>query len=294
MVYFGPTQNTINGESSWITNSIFRENAFFYHGSRSGIDGDIDLSQCSRRVDFGRGFHLNTSDIQAKTWVIDQFNPYVYTFTINFKALDDSKILYLSETEWAYTVLHNRKNCPEFTGSGLDQAVSNMTYGYDFIIGPIADDRLRNAVRAFGNNALTDEGLIACLSKIDYGTQIVAKTKKAIDCLEIINVQDSFGEQEQEMLEQYKRNQISQARNTVREIQVAYQHKGRLIDSILQDDSEVKRIEELTKKAEILVFQHENGCSSGQIVNLKDVLSNITEHNGSYSINATRTDDLCI
>jgi hypothetical protein len=59
--------------------------------------------------------------------------------------------------------------------------MGGLAEGFDFVIGPIADDRMNEAVRRFVVAELTDEGLFAGIASLRYGIQVMAKIEDVQD-----------------------------------------------------------------------------------------------------------------
>lgn len=156
-----------------------------YHGSRGGIIGPI-APRSRPGTDFGEGFYMGTDPMQTKGLVAAEAQPVSYALSVDFSDVSHGQVLVLDRYEWIYTILHFRRTCRPFNGSAIDESMAELTRGFDFIMGPIADDRTNEAVRRFAANELTDEGLFACLSRMRYGTQIVAKTEDACRRIEVV------------------------------------------------------------------------------------------------------------
>jgi len=59
-------------------------------------------------------------------------------------------------------------------------------------------DSMKEALNAFYENSLTDEGLTACLQKVDYGLQYVAKTDFACSKIDVLSEKRLFGKEKQD------------------------------------------------------------------------------------------------
>lgn len=210
----------------------FIKNKVYYHGSRGGLSGAIQpISR--NRCDFGRGFYMGVTPIQAKGLVVEDSAPYFYELVIredvNSSSLTKKE---LSGDEWLYTVLACRERCTELLPyiSHYKKALSN----FDFVKGPIADDRMNEAIRSFEDRSLTDEGLRYCLSKIDYGQQLVAISQRACDSIQIITEREIFG-QEADQAIAYCKEKREESRGIVKEAQWLFRDKGKYIDKIIKE-----------------------------------------------------------
>lgn len=202
-----------------------------YHGSRGGIIGDI-VPRSRPGTDFGEGFYMGTDPMQTKGLVANEPQPVSYALSVDFSGIDPDQVLILDRYEWVYTILHFRHTCRPFNGSAIDRAIERATAGFDFVMGPIADDRMNEAVRRFAANELTDEGLFACLARVRYGTQVVAKTEAACRRIRVV-VEQVMYEDEIDGILEYQREQRRQARGVVSEVQERYKGKGRYLSELL-------------------------------------------------------------
>ena len=207
-----------------------------YHGSRGGIIGEI-MPRSRPGTDFGEGFYMGTDPMQTKGLVSNEPQPVSYALSVDFSGISRNQVLVLNRYEWIYTILHYRRTCRPFNGSAIDEAIAQLTKGFDFVMGPIADDRMNEAVRRFAANELTDEGLFACLSSVRYGTQVVAKTEAACRRIRII-VEQVMYEDELDGILAYQQEQRKQARGIVSRIQERYKGQGRYLSELLVEPYE--------------------------------------------------------
>ena len=230
----------------------FAPGSILYHGSRGGIDGDI--RPVSRpRTDFGSGFYMGSDSLQAKALAINPQAAYAYSLVLDGEQLEGMTVLELGELEWALTILHNRRSVPSFNGSALDIEIGRLTDGADFLVGPIGDDRMSAAVDLFERGALTDQGLVACLARVPYGYQAVAKTERACRALEIVSAAPIHEDEADQILD-YSRRMQRQARDTVRDVTGRYAGIGRNIDELLADSTELERLAAIDLPGDVAVF----------------------------------------
>lgn len=125
-----------------------------YHGSNIIIER-IDLSKSKPNKDFGKGFYLSDSFEQAREMA--QFKalqlgmePKVTIFEFDKNGLTSSdlkiKIFKSYSEEWVDFIIQNR--------NGIS------THDFDFIYGPIANDKVGRQLRLFNDNDITKEQLI--------------------------------------------------------------------------------------------------------------------------------------
>ena len=205
-----------------------------YHGSKGGIDGDIE--PVSRvRCDFGRGFYMGTDLMQAKSLVATDDMPYYYKLKFHISKISPDKILFLNDEQWLYTVLSCRHAHPEFDKLNVAKNSLKKLKQYDVVIGVIADDKMREAMMAFTENALTDKGLYHCLSYVDYGLQVVAKTDFACSQIEIIDEKPLRGA-ELQMAEDFSIKKRMECRNIVDNAKMKYSDIGKTFYNIIKQE----------------------------------------------------------
>lgn len=208
------------------------QNITLYHGSRTGITGTIQpISR--EECDFGKGFYMGTTPIQAKSLIYNQKNPMFYTLNLHLENIPENKILMLTDMDWAYYVLYNRKKLESIKDTDFYKKYANIDKTKEIIIGPIADDNLYATMQAFINEEITDKVLLECIRCINYGEQYVAKTKEACRQIQIISAEplDMSKHMEYQRLTNDRRQE---AREKVREIRRQYRDQGMYLDQILE------------------------------------------------------------
>ena len=126
------------------------------------------------------------------------------------------------------------------THSGFDDLVNN----YDVIIGPIADDRMNTCFKRFIENALTDEGLEACLKSVNYGKQYVLKTPFACSKVDIISSYE-MTEEEKHSIQTHNYNLQLDGDKVVRNAVIAYRNQGLYLDQIIAKEQELQNNREI-------------------------------------------------
>lgn len=202
-----------------------------YHGSKSGIKGEI--APLSRdKCDFGKGFYMGTEETQPLTLICNYESAKVYTLEFD---MTDLKVLYVEvDIDWALLVAYNRGKMESARGTALYERISNMSKGYDVIVGFIANDRMFVVLDRFFNGEITDVALINSLSALKLGKQYVAITEKACRNIRII-AEKNIHEQDRELLkiesEHNRKDGIALAEEMCRK----YRRDGKYFDEILKD-----------------------------------------------------------
>jgi hypothetical protein len=211
-----------------------------YHGSKSGIAGDIRPSS-RRNCDFGQGFYMGESANYAKAFVSAQESPVLYKLKLKASEIPEDRILRLDGIDWLYTVLACRGGSSNFSTqfnqlSAAKEALAR-TEKYDLIIGKIADDKMMEAVKAFGRNGLTLDGLMYCLKFVQYGNQYVAKTPEVCRKIEILKEQPLIGKEKEDARRLGIQKQ-SEGREAVTKANILYLRKGLYLSELIEKELE--------------------------------------------------------
>ena len=119
-----------------------------YHGSRGGIKGKIKPVSRSK-CDFGAGFYMGENKEQVKSLVIEDAEPIFYVLKLRLSEIPENKILILDNRDWLHAVLAFRKKVNEFNNLDIAQNIIKKINNYDIVIGPIGDDKMNEAMRAY-------------------------------------------------------------------------------------------------------------------------------------------------
>lgn len=205
-----------------------------YHGSRGGLQGAI--KPISRiHCDFGQGFYMGENSKQAQGLIAETEMPVFYKLRFRLSEIPEERILMLDNEEWLQVVMANRKRSEEFSSLALAKRTLRKLKDYDVIIGPIADDRMNEAMQRFSDYGLTDKGLIACLASVDYGSQYVARTDFACSKIDILDTRILKG-RELADVRQYAEQKRGESRNVVNAMAKRYQREGLYLNEIIEKE----------------------------------------------------------
>ena len=153
-----------------------------YHGSKSGIEGDI-APKSRKQCDFGEGFYMGTEPSQALTLICDYESAKFYVVSIS---VDNLAVLDVpADLEWAMIVAYHRGRMEKIKGTPFYSKYQEMTKNKDLVIGSIANDRMFFVIDNFFIGNITDAALINSLSALELGKQYVAVTQKGCDAVRI-------------------------------------------------------------------------------------------------------------
>ena len=208
------------------------ERILLYHGSKSGITGDIE--PCSReQCDFGKGFYMGTVPQQPLALVCDF--PKAKFYLVSVDKTDLKTVSVEPDLDWALLISYYRGYMKP--DSPLYSKYKAFTNNADLIFGCIANDRMYMVMEQFFGNTITDAALIHCLSALDLGQQYTAVTQKACNAIKIEKeISISFFEW------QFIRDESSANRehgkNITSSIARQYRREGRYYDEITGGDAD--------------------------------------------------------
>ena len=153
-----------------------------YHGSKSGIEGDI-APKSRKQCDFGEGFYMGTEPSQALTLICDYESAKFYIVSIS---VDDLAVLDVpADLKWAMIVAYHRGRMKKIKDTPFYNKYQDITKEKDLVIGSIANDRMFFVIDNFFIGNITDAALINSLSALELGKQYVAVTQKGCDAVRI-------------------------------------------------------------------------------------------------------------
>lgn len=165
-----------------------------YHGSKDLIKKPI-YGIGNPKNDYGLGFYCTENLELAKEWACsnNETNGYANIYEIH---LDNYKVLDLRKKE--YTILNWLALLLKFRTFDINKPIASQAKdfiiknylinidNYDIIIGYRADDSYFSFAKDFINNTITLEQFSKAMQLGDLGTQIVLKSKEAIESLKYI------------------------------------------------------------------------------------------------------------
>lgn len=201
-----------------------------FHGSKGEIKGDIDVNFGRGNNDFGQGFYTGESYEQAVSFISIYDDPSVY-----FMSFDDSDLKckrYSVDREWMMTIAYYRESLEEYENHPLIEKIIKESRDCDYIIAPIADNKMFETINEFIEGNLTDEQCKHCLAATNLGMQYVFLTEKAASRLKIVErcyVCDKEREHYKKLKEDYRKL----GNDKVKLAKAQYRGVGKYIDEVL-------------------------------------------------------------
>lgn len=210
--------------------NLSHDEKLLFHGSKGEIKGNIDVNFGRGNNDFGKGFYTGESYEQAVSFISTYDDPSVY-----FMSFDDSDLKckrYSVDREWMMTIAYYRESLEEYENHPLIEKIIKESRDCDYIIAPIADNKMFETINEFIEGNLTDEQCKHCLAATNLGMQYVFLTEKAASRLKIVEccyVCDKEREHYKKLKEDYRKL----GNDKVKLAKAQYRGVGKYIDEVL-------------------------------------------------------------
>lgn len=157
-----------------------------YHGSLE-IISTPEVRISNRTLDYGNGFYTTTSYDQAEKWVLrhkkDKEKPnkgYVNVYEIDIELVkEDKNTLWFDKAteEWVDFVYSNRND-------------KQFTHNYNFVYGPVANDKVYAAFSLFESSFIDKQTLIKELRTYTLVDQLLFHTPESLSKLVFIEAKE--------------------------------------------------------------------------------------------------------
>ena len=210
--------------------NLSHDEKLLFHGSKGEIKGNIDVNFGRGNNDFGQGFYTGESYEQAVSFISTYDDPSVY-----FMSFDDSDLKckrYSVDREWMMTIAYYRETLDKYENHPLIKKIIKESRDCDYIIAPIADNKMFETINEFIEGNLTDEQCKHCLAATNLGMQYVFLTEKAASRLKIVErcyVCDKEREHYKKLKEDYRKL----GNDKVKLAKGQYRGVGKYIDEVL-------------------------------------------------------------
>lgn len=210
--------------------NLSHDEKLLFHGSKGEIKGDIDVNFGRGNNDFGKGFYTGESYEQAVSFISTYDDPSVY-----FMSFDDSDLKckrYSVDREWMMTIAYYRESLEEYENHPLIEKIIKESRDCDYIIAPIADNKMFETINEFIEGNLTDEQCKHCLAATNLGMQYVFLTEKAASRLKIVE-RCYVCNKEREYYKKLKEDYRKLGNDKVKLAKAQYRGIGKYIDEVL-------------------------------------------------------------
>lgn len=201
-----------------------------FHGAKTYIDRPISIEKSKETNDFGKGFYCGESLEQSSMFVAGYPNSSLYITQFNKSNLRNTKLNV--DRDWMLLIAYFRKKLTSYSNHPIVLKLLSKLEGVDYIIAPIADNRMFEIIDSFIEGEITDIQCQHCLSATNLGNQYVLITQKALNNLKILkHCYLSTAEKEYYLSSKQESSKIGNDKVKIARIQ--YRGQGKYIEEIL-------------------------------------------------------------
>ena len=202
-----------------------------FHGAKTKIEGELSLG-CNKRInDFGNGFYCGESLEQSAMFVATHKNSSLYM--LKFDPTDLVCREFAVDREWMLTIAYYRGRMDEYSQTEVISQLIKANEGADYIIAPIADNRMFEIIDSFIEGEITDVQCQHCLSATNLGKQYVFVSQKALDKITLLERCYLTGSEKNLYLSSRQEN-FSVNMDKVKLARKQYRNQGEYIEDILR------------------------------------------------------------
>lgn len=201
------------------------------HGARTYIKGDIRLDASGDSNDFASGFYMGQNISQGGMFVCEEPNSSLYILTFEPKGL--KKAQFNVSVDWMIAVCWYRDRLEQYAGSKRIKKITDKVDNSDYVLAPIADNKMFEVIDAFSNKEITDLQCLYALSATHLGYQYVLKTP---ECLKHIDIKEHlyFCSVEKSLYNKQSDVETNTSINKALLARKKYSGEGKYIDEILK------------------------------------------------------------
>lgn len=172
-----------------IKEQLFKEDCdndsiILFHGAKTFIDGPISIAKSRNTNDFGRGFYCGENLEQAAMFVANYPESSLYIVEFNKANLSHAQLKVTRD--WMLLIAYFRNKLIDYADHPIIRNLLSKIEGVDYIVAPIADNRMFEIIDSFIDGEITDVQCQHCLSATNLGNQYVFVTDKAVSQLQIL------------------------------------------------------------------------------------------------------------
>lgn len=224
-----------NIELNKIKEMSYRENCvngtkLLFHGAKTEIIGELSLDKSKESNDFGNGFYLGETLEQSINFIEGFPHSNIYIIEFNPRGLKAKK--FDVSNERMLTIAYYRNKLTKYRNSKVLEKLIKDIESVDYIIAPIAGNKMFKIIDDFINGEMTDEQCKHSLASMNLGMQYVFKTEKSLKNLTLLEkIYVSKSERRKSILNKERNSKLSDDKVKVAKIQ--YREKGKYIEEFL-------------------------------------------------------------
>ena len=207
------------------------EEVILFHGAKTWITGPLSIEKSKNTNDFGRGFYCGESLEQSAMIVANYPESSLYILNFDKAGLSQTKLNV--DRDWMLLIAYFRNKLPEYEEHPFIRKLRSKLEGVDYIVAPIADNRMFEIIDSFIDGEITDVQCQHCLSATNLGNQYVFTTEKALRQLKILR-HCYLAPEEKKYYLSHKREESRIGNDKVKIARRQYRGQGKYIEEILE------------------------------------------------------------
>lgn len=216
-------------EMLWAENLGNRYKLLF-HGAKSRIEGDLSVHAGRTNNDFGQGFYTGERYEQAISFVSGFDHSSVYLLSFDNSGLKCRQ--YEVDQDWMMTIAFYRGTLKRYHDHPAIRKLEADLRDCDYIIAPIADNRMFQIINSFIDGEITDEQCKHCLAATNLGAQYIFISDRAIRQVKLLE-RCYISANEKEYYKGIRSSESKLGDDKVKLARIQFRGKGRYIDEIL-------------------------------------------------------------
>lgn len=218
-------------EQFYIEDIAHGSNILLFHGAKTNIDGNIRLDYSKRKNDFGPGFYCGESLEQSAMFVATYPSSSLYMLKFDRSNLKAKE--FRVNRDWMLMIAYFREQLGEYAHSEIIHSLVRELQNVDYIVAPIADNRMFEIIDQFIDGEITDVQCQHSLSATNLGRQYVFISEKALKQVEILE-HCYLASAEKEHYLASRQESYDMNRNKVKLARKQYRGQGEYIEDILK------------------------------------------------------------
>lgn len=202
-----------------------------FHGAKTMIEGKLSLKYNKKINDFGNGFYCGESLEQSAMFVATYNKSSLYM--LKFKSSDLKFKEYHVDRNWMLTIAYYRGKLNNYADTATVKKLIGETQGIDYIIAPIADNRMFEIIDSFVDGEITDVQCQHCLSATNLGKQYVFISQDALNNITLLE-RCFLTNTEKEKYLQSRQDGFKMNMDKIKLARKQYRNKGKYIEEILK------------------------------------------------------------
>lgn len=202
-----------------------------FHGAKTKIEGELSIKQNKPTNDFGNGFYCGENLEQSAMFVATY--PHSSLYMLKFDPSDLKCRKFSVDREWMLTIAYYRGKLEEYRDTETVKQLAKTTNDIDYIVAPIADNRMFEIIDNFIEGEITDVQCQHCLSATNLGMQYVFVSERALSNVTLLERCYLTDSEKKEYLNSRTEN-FKMNMDKVKLARKQYRNQGEYIEDILK------------------------------------------------------------